>query len=286
MFQARPVISNWLQCMSEIRDDTLKKHQIELLHSPVSIESSGNKRIPSQFLGPYRSPPRSKWTLPKIDKLGESPEAGIQLPKPSYHSTPTVICDKTRKVLRPPQRLVNQVTTWILEGESKNSSYSYDVSWLPGQQLSYETSSLGWFEEAKRIRHVLTELKMDTAMDDEVLYKALKNGEICFCCQANKFTLFYRSCANCEVCERKICSSCITRATVRETAVNSHDSTIGSRDSGVSSRDFENCSHEEVNGNNSSILGQIRKAFKSKASGGESLCNMCKECRNFIQTYF
>ena len=286
MFQARPVISNWLQCMSEIRDDTIQEHQIEVQRSLVTIESCNKKRNISRFPGMCPTPSRSKITLPKIDELVESPEAYIQLPKPSYHSTPTVIGDRTRKVLRPPERLVNQVTTWILEGEPKDSSNLYDVSWLPEQQPSHTTSSLGWFEEAKRIRRVLTELQIDTAMGDDALYKALKNEEICFCCQANKFKLFHRSCMNCEVCERKICSSCITRTTVQDIPVNRHDSTIGSRDSGVNSRDFENCSQEDADSEDSSIFGQIRKAFKSKPSGGESLCNMCQDCKNFIQSYF
>ena len=285
LFQARPVVSNWLQCMSEIRDDAIQKYESEALRSPIKpIESCYNQRNRSQFPVIYRSPPRSKSVLPKIDEEVQSP--GDELPKPSHHSTPTVICNKTRKVLRPPQRLVNQVTTWILEGEPQDSSCSYDVSWLPGQRLSPMTSSLGWFREAKRIRRVLTELQIDTAMDDASLYHALRNGEICFCCRDNKFSLFHRSYVNCEVCERKICSSCITRVSSCELGMSSHDSTLSSHDSGMSSRDFESCSRDEIDGGNGSFFGQIRKVFKPKANSGEKYSNMCKDCRDCIQRYF
>jgi hypothetical protein len=273
--------------MSEIRDDTMQQYKIEVLRSPDRmIESYYDQKNPTQFPAIYRSPPRSKSILPKIDEEVQSPESDIKLPKPSYHSTPTVLSNKTRKVLRPPQRLVNQVTTWILENEPKDSSCSYDVSWLPEQKPSPMSSSLGWFCEAKRIRRVLTELQIDTAMDDETLYNALRNGEICFCCRVTKFSLFNRSYMNCEVCERKICSTCITRVTSRELGMSLHDSTLGSHDSGLSSSDFESCSRDEIDSDNGSIFGQIRKVFKTKTNSREKYSNMCKDCRDFIQRHF
>ena len=287
LFQARPVISNWLQCMSEIRDDTMQKYQIEAFHSPLkSSKTYDDHKNTTKFSVMYQSPPRSKSSLATINEEIEIPESLVKPPKPSYHSTPTVVSNKTRKLLRPPQRLVNQVTTWILEGEHKDSSCSYDVSWLPEQNHHPISSSLGWYCEAKRIRQVLTELQIDTAMDDETLYNALYNGEICFCCRVTKFSLFHRSCMNCEVCERKICSTCITRVSSSELGMSLNDSTLGSHDSGMSSRDFESFSREEIDEDNRSIFRQIRKVFKPKANHSEKYSNMCKDCRVFIQRYF
>jgi hypothetical protein len=276
--------------MSEIRDDTIQKYgcQNEALHSPLQpSESYHDRKKTTKFPVIYQSPPRSiSSNLPKIDEEVQSPENVAALPKPSFQSTPTVVSNKTRKLLRPPQRLVNQVTTWILEGQPKDSSCSYDVSWLQEQNHSPVSSSLGWFREAKRIRHVLTELQIDTAMDDETLYNALCNSEICFCCRVTKFSLFHRSYMDCEVCERKICSSCITRVPLHELGMNSHDSTMGSHDSGMSSQDFESFSREEIDGDNGGIFRQIRRVFKPKANSGEKYSNMCKDCWDFIQRYF
>ena len=278
LFQARPVISNWLQCMSEIRDDTIQKCRTEIQISPV--ESRHEPIDPSQFPSIDRNPQRHR-IITKIDEEADGSESDFQGFKPCYNSTPTIVCNKTRKVLRPPERLVNEVTTWILEGEPKDSWCSHDESWSNPM-----TSSLGCFREAKRIRRVLTELQIDTAMDDAILYNVLRNGEVCFCCRVSKFSLFHRSYINCEVCERKICSLCITRVTLNELGMTSHDSTFGSQDSGMGSRDFESPSRKQIDKENGNIFRQIRKVFKPKISTGEKFFSMCKDCRDFIQRYF
>ncbi|XP_028402687.1 uncharacterized protein LOC114525509 [Dendronephthya gigantea] len=265
--QARPVISNWLQCMSEI-----KEHNGEAEYSFHSKELFEKENHAKPF-GALVNTPGFTSTLPRINEKVESPEpAAFEHSKPTDHSTPTIFRNKGRKVLRPPQRLVNQVTTWMLDQEP--------------QQLKPVVSSLGWFREAKRIRRVLTDLQIDTAMEDDSLYNALRNGDLCFCCRVAKFSLFYRSCTVCEVCERKVCSSCTTNVTSRELGISLHDSTLDSHDSGISSRDFRSCSGVELDqSHNGSLFGQLRKVFKPKASVEESY-NVCKDCRDCIQRYF
>lgn len=264
--------------MSEIRDATHKKH--DELRSPD--KPSVNGYYPSQFTKIHYSP---RSALPTID---EDSGCDIELSKPSHHSTPTprVICDKTRKKLRPPQRLVNQVTSLILEGEPRDNACDYDVSWLSGKRFSPVTSSLGWFCEAKRIRRVLTELQIDTAMESETLYNSLCNGEICFCCQV-KFSFFRKSHLNCEVCGRKVCASCITFVIQGDLEMVSRDSTRSSHDSGLGSREIESIPRDYIDDENRSIFGQLRKLFRNGANSAEEKhCKMCKDCKDFIQMHF
>lgn len=273
IFQARPVISNWLQCMSEIKEHNSETLRECSFYSKKQFEMGYEHENHTKCFGAHASTPRSTSILPRINERVESPEpTSFEHAKPTDHSTPTVIRNQGRKVLRPPQRLVNQVTTWILDEEP--------------QQLNPVVSSLGWFCEAKRIRRVLTDLQIDTAMEDESLYNALRNGDICFCCRVAKFSLFHRSSTVCEICERKVCSSCTSHVTSRELGMNSHDSTLDSHDSGIGSRDFISCSGVEMDqSHNGSLLGQLRKVFKPKAIVGESY-NICKDCRDCIQRYF
>lgn len=274
-FQARPVVGNWLQCMSEIRRENIKKGKTE--ESPPSYHADALPSPIARF---------SNNSLTTIVEKQENTESSLQVLKPSNQSTPAAICRKTRKILRPPQRLVNQVTTWMMETSPDHDDDSCRHEGSESSEHEHVSSSIGWLQEMKRIRRVLTELQIDTAMDSEMIYNALRNGSMCFCCRATKFTMFSRSYGICEICERKSCLSCIRTISMRDLSKETKNSTMWSRDSGMISRDSDDwscdASHVEAGG----VFGQLRKIFKLKSQSYEKFkSEICKDCVEFIQKY-
>ncbi|XP_068678777.1 protein spire homolog 1-like [Montipora foliosa] len=64
-------------------------------------------------------------------------------------------------------------------------------------------------KEVKHIRRTLAMLELEALDPEERLFKELTNGRLCFCCRARKFSLFGKWSRVCEICECKICCSCM-----------------------------------------------------------------------------
>ena len=301
LLQARATVRRWLQVMSEIRQGAKCDQNVASSPSASAVPA---KRICASHRRPPEPPSPSSAKLArqlpiKSDEQQSNLSETVHVGKPVFFSTPTATCKPARKVLRPPQRLVDQVTSWMLEVEAHATSKSpdsfcasasvaksgiltpgewaeldshgsdRDVSWSPWRQQSTPSSAAGdWFREVTRIRRVLMEIELDASMEDESLYDALQNGKVCFCCRHTKFSLFNRWGVGCDVCQKRVCDACVVQAKPRDLGMSSSDAT------------------EIRHGNG--VFKQIRRVFKQKPGGRENDedLKLCKDCRDFVQRFY
>ena len=304
LLQARPTVRCWLQVMSELRQDVARRREavaspsFPITWHPLSVVSMKDtcSQQYSQGLPEIQNPPRQKLVRQTPTKIPEQLDLGekIEVGKPSLSSTPSAPCKPIRKVLRPPQRLVDQVTSWMLETDDwitddtpgfctttrvhePGTSYERewteldsqglenDLSWSSGRQQSSLSLSEEWFKEIMQIRGVLTELQLDTVMDKETLFEGLQTGKICFCCRRTKLSVFSRG-VICEICNRKVCSLCTIQAKSREMGITGHNQLGTYPKEGV--------------------LKHIHRVLTTQRNIKEKDIKVCKDCRDFLQRFY
>ena len=88
-------------------------------------------------------------------------------------------------------------------------------------------------KEVKHMRKTLASLDLGALDPEEKLYKDLANGRLCFCCQSRKFSLFGKWSRVCEICECKVCDSCIHDMEYSSSYIFQEELNLNQRDSGI-----------------------------------------------------
>ena len=88
-------------------------------------------------------------------------------------------------------------------------------------------------EEVKHVRRTLAKLELESLDPNDRLYKCLSKGRLCFCCRGRKFSLFGSWSRVCEICQSKVCQSCLLEVDSRSSYVFQDDDEANRRDSGI-----------------------------------------------------
>ena len=88
-------------------------------------------------------------------------------------------------------------------------------------------------KEVKHMRRTLALLDLGALDPEERLYKDLANGRLCFCCRARKFSLFGKWSRVCEICECKVCFSCVHTMDSSSSYIFQEEVNVNERDSGI-----------------------------------------------------
>ena len=88
-------------------------------------------------------------------------------------------------------------------------------------------------KEVKHMRRTLASLDLGALDPEERLYKDLANGRLCFCCRTMKFSLFGKWSRVCEICECRVCCSCIHAMDSSSSYIFQEEISVNQRDSGI-----------------------------------------------------
>lgn len=100
------------------------------------------------------------------------------------------------------------------------------------QDLKVTSKIYMTLKELKHMRKTLAKLELEALSPDDPLFKDLRSGKLCFCCQKRKFSLFGSWSRGCEICESKVCIYCIHKLEPSMSYVFLENSDIDRRDSG------------------------------------------------------
>ena len=121
-------------------------------------------------------------------------------------------------------------------------------------------------KEVKHMRRTLTLLDLGALDPEERLYKDLANGRLCFCCQSRKFSLFGKWSRVCEICECKVCYSCIHVVESSSSYIFQEEISLNHRDSGIADMSWPFVGYLNLGGESED--GKIHK--------------ICLACKRFI----
>lgn len=118
-------------------------------------------------------------------------------------------------------------------------------------------------KEVKHIRRTLALLDLEALDPEERLYKELTNGRLCFCCRARKFSLFGKWSRVCEICECKICCSCLHEVDSSSSYIFQEEIHGNRRDSGIDDMSWP-------------FIGFLNLGGESDLSKMHRICLACK----------
>ena len=124
-------------------------------------------------------------------------------------------------------------------------------------------------KEVKHVRKTLASLDLGALDPEEKLYKDLAHGRLCFCCQSRKFSLFGKWSRVCEICERKVCDSCIHVMESSSSYIFQEEVNLNQRDSGIADMSWPFVGYLSLGGESDN--GKSRK--------------VCLACKRFINMH-
>ena len=124
-------------------------------------------------------------------------------------------------------------------------------------------------KEVKHMRRTLALLDLENLDPEDKLYKDLANGRLCFCCRSSKFSLFGKWSRVCEICESKVCFTCIQAIDSSSTYLFREDIDINQRDSGIADISWPFIGYLSLGGD-----PEERKTHK-----------ICSACKRFINMH-
>lgn len=117
--------------------------------------------------------------------------------------------------------------------------------------------------EVKHMRRTLALLDLGALDPEERLYKDLANGRLCFCCQSRKFSIFGKWSRVCEICECKVCYSCIHVVGSSSSYIFQEEVSLNQRDSGIADMSWP-------------FVGYLNLGGESEEGKMHKICLACK----------
>lgn len=118
-------------------------------------------------------------------------------------------------------------------------------------------------KEVKHMRRTLASLDLGALDPEERLYKDLANGRLCFCCRTMKFSLFGKWSRVCEICECRVCCSCIHAVESSSSYIFQEEINVNQRDSGIADMSWP-------------FVGYLNLGGESEESKTHRICLACK----------
>ena len=121
-------------------------------------------------------------------------------------------------------------------------------------------------KEVKHMRRTLALLDLGALDPEERLYKDLASGRLCFCCRARKFSLFGKWSRVCEICECKVCHSCVHAMDSASSYIFQEELNVNQRDSGIADMSWP-------------FVGYLSLGGETE---GDKTHRICLACKRFI----
>lgn len=118
-------------------------------------------------------------------------------------------------------------------------------------------------KEVKHMRRTLALLDLGALDPEERLHKDLANGRLCFCCRSRKFSLFGKWSRVCEICECKVCCSCMHAMDSSSSYIFQEEINVDQRDSGIADMSWP-------------FVGYLNLGGESDETKTHRICLACK----------
>lgn len=118
-------------------------------------------------------------------------------------------------------------------------------------------------KEVKHMRRTLALLDLGALDPEEKLYKDLANGRLCFCCRVRKFSLFGKWSRVCEICECRVCCSCMQTMDSSSSYIFQEEINVNQRDSGIADMSWP-------------FVGYLNLGGESEDDKTHRICLACK----------
>lgn len=122
-------------------------------------------------------------------------------------------------------------------------------------------------KEVKHMRRTLALLELGALDPEQKLYKDLASGRLCFCCRTRKFSLFGKWSRVCEICECKVCYSCIHAVDSASSYIFQEELNVNERDSGIADMSWP-------------FVGYLNLGGDSEEGKSHRICLACKRFVN------